>query len=109
MVFECATFKEAVQLFGMYCKAKGLADRTIETYLFALDCLHRFVQDRVEGPSIPTCDVLRAFVAWMLEKGLSRHTIRIRMRSVRVFFNFLQREGVVQVNPMQGVEIPRAQ
>jgi len=43
----------------------------------------------------------------MLERGLSRQTIRIRMRSIRVFANFLEREEIVDVSPMNGVEIPR--
>ena len=30
------------------------------------------------------------------------------MRSVRVFYNFLERESLIQVNPMRRVEIPRA-
>jgi len=46
-------------------------------------------------------------MASMLEKDLSRATIRVRMRSVRCFCNFLEREGIVQVSPMVGVEIPR--
>ena len=61
MVFRRATFDEAVDLFEMYCRAKGLADRTLETYLFALGSLRYFGQDRLEGACIPSCEVLRAF------------------------------------------------
>ena len=43
----------------------------------------------------------------MLDRGLSRGTVRVRMRSIRVFCNFLAREGLVDISPFEGVEIPR--
>ncbi len=69
---------EASRLFDLYCKMKRLAERTVHSY-----------------------------IAHMLERGLARGTIRIRMRSIRVFCNFLAREGIVPVSPFAGVEIPR--
>ena len=81
-------------------RSKGLAPRTIQTYLFALEGLSRFLSVESVRPQIPSFHELRSYVSDMLERGLARGTIRIRMRSVRVFCNFLERESLVQVNPM---------
>jgi len=100
-------FDEMVQVFTLYCKSKGLADRTLQTYESSLekltDYLHR---DGTDSEAI-TPNHLRGFVAEQLEKGLSRSSIAIHMRSVRVFFNFLARERVVERNPMRNVDTPK--
>lgn len=107
MVKEQATFDEAARSFSVYCRAKGLAQRTQETYEYALNQLRGHLGGLEESIPLPTRHDLRRFAGDMLESGLARGTIRIRMRSVRVFANFLEREGLVDVSPMTGVEIPR--
>jgi len=101
------TFDQAVELFGLYCRSKGLAPRTLETYLFALEGLRRFLVSNGGPPGLPDRQDLRAYITEMLERGLSRGAVRVRMRSIRVFCNFLAREGLVDVSPFEGVEIPR--
>jgi len=107
MVNRQVAFDEAVRLFDMYCRAKGLAQRTLETYQYSLSRLRRCLEESGAEPPLPTRHDLRAFCESMLGKGLARGTIRVRMRSVRVFANFLEREGMVETSPMVGVEIPR--
>jgi len=101
------TFDEMVQVFTLYCKSKGLADRTLQTYESSLkklgEYLHRYNTDS-EGI---TPNHLRGFVAEQLGKGLARSSIAIHMRSVCVFFNFLARERIVEKNPIQNVDIPK--
>ena len=41
---ERLPFDQAVELFGLYCKSKGLAPRTVETYMFALERLRAFLE-----------------------------------------------------------------
>lgn len=107
MAFETPTLSEAKDLFRVYCSAKGLSPRTIETYLFSIGRLERFLNRASETPHIPDHHELRQFIGYMLGRGLSRQTIRVRMRSVRVFLGFLEREGIMERNPMRRVEIPR--
>ena len=101
------TFDQAVELFTLYCKSKGLAPRTLETYLFALEGLRGFLASNGEPTKLPKRQDLRAYITHMLERGLSRGTVRVRMRSIRVFCNFLAHEGLVEVSPFEGVEIPK--
>lgn len=107
MVISQVTFDEAASRFQMYCRAKGLSESTQETYRYALGQLRGFLSGSDVSPTLPTRHDLRGFSGDMLEHGLARGTIRVRMRSVRVFANFLEREGLVEVSPMTGVEIPR--
>ena len=101
-----STLAEARELFRVYCTSKGLSPRTIETYLFSIDRLEKFLAPDGDT-AIPSPRELRAFIGHMLAQGLSKQTVRVRMRSVRVFANFLEREGIVEESPMKSVEIPR--
>jgi len=107
MVKSFLALEQAADLFGVYCRAKGLAESTLQTYSYALARLQAYLQDQARGPSLPSRDDLRAFISHMLAAGLSRQTIRVRMRAVRAFCGFLVREELVDESPMRGVEIPR--
>ena len=98
---------EAVHAFVIYCKSKGLAPRTLETYCYALKQLQRFSEQASFAPDMPSQGDLRSLIQSMLDDGLSRGTIRIRMRAIRAFCNFLAREGLIQASPMDGVDIPK--
>lgn len=52
-------------------------------------------------------DVRRALAAWR-EAGLSPRSIGRKLASLRAFFRFLVRDGVVEKNPAAGVATPRA-
>ena len=43
---------------------------------------------------------LRTYLAFLLEKGLSRPTLLRKVSSLRSFFKFLKRERIVAVNPV---------
>lgn len=106
MAFETPTLQDAKELFRVYCTSKGLSPRTIDTYLFSIERLELFLG--AAGPvEIPDTHELRGFISHMLDRGLSKQTVRVRMRSIRVFFNFLQREGIVEASSMASVEIAR--
>jgi len=100
-------FDEMVQVFTLYCKSKGLADRTLQTYESSLKKLGEYLHRYDTDSEVIAPNHLRGFVAEQLEKGLSRSSIAIHMRSVRVFFNFLAREGIVERNPMRNVATPK--
>jgi len=106
-VVQEPSFGEARDLFALYCRAKGLSARTLETYLASIDELGSFLAQSGRGEGIPSPQDIRAFVVSLLDRSLARTTISIRMRSVRCFLNFLVREEVITASPMACVEIPR--
>jgi len=106
-VVQEPSFGEARCLFALYCKAKGLSARTLETYLSSIDELGAFLAQSCCEDGIPRTQDIRAFVASLLDRSLAKATISIRLRAVRCFFSFLEREEIVCTNPMASVEIPR--
>jgi len=79
------SFGQARGLFALYCKAKGLSARTLETYLASVDELGAFLIQAGQGDSLPEPQNIRAFIASLLDRSLAKSTISIRMRSVRCF------------------------
>jgi len=100
-------FDQAVALFTTYCRAKGLAQRTLETYSASLRGLRQVLATNGGSPGIPGSAELRAYLASMRERGLSATSIAIHARSIRAFFGFLVREGVVETSPLHREEMPR--
>jgi len=100
-------FDEAARVFLIYCRAKGLAPRTLQTYSSGLRKLKAFLDTADGEPTIPSAGQLRAYIAHLLDVGLAKTSIGIHMRSIRCFYNFLEREELIAVSPMTRVEIPR--
>jgi len=98
---------QAADVFTLYCRSKGLAVNTLKTYSYALRRLREHLSVNGASPPIPAPQDLRGFVTEMLEAGAARGTIRIRMRAIRCFCNFMEREGIVETSPMKGVDIPK--
>lgn len=107
MVIRSESLRNAIDLFEVYCHARGLANSTQETYGLALTRLEAYLAPTGAEIPVPTREELRGFIASMLAAGLSRQTVRVRMRAIRVFCNYLEREGLVGESPMRGVEIPK--
>lgn len=100
-------FDQAVESYRLYCRARGLAPKTLETYFSSLEALRGFLVSSDADPPVPSNHQLRAFIALMLDRGLSHGTVRVRMRAVRAFCGFLVREGLTEASPFAGVEMPR--
>jgi len=99
-------FDDARQVFYLYCRSKGLAERTLQTYFSSIDELRAFVAKLDSVPRLPGAHDLRGFVAHLLDQGLARTTISIRMRAVRSFCGFLAREGSHSSSPMAAGVVP---
>ena len=50
---------------------------------------------------------LRTYLAFLLERGLSRSTLLRKVSSLRSFFKFLKRERIVSVNPVSYLSPPK--
>jgi integrase/recombinase XerC len=63
------------------------------------------------APRLPDVDVLaiRGYLAWLHESGRGRSTAARKLASLRTFFRFLSREGLVRTNPARLLLSPRQQ
>lgn len=111
------TLKQAFDYFVSVKKAEGVRERTVEDYYKVM----RFFSGWLGGMDTPVNDittgVIRDYVLFLTEEhvnertgeiGLSPHTVNIRIRFLRTFFNLLHREEIVDKNPADNVKQMRA-
>ena len=79
---EDKTFASAIKIFLLYCKAKNLAPRTIETYRAHLQCFQKFI-----GNTSPEKITAGDIQAYTLSRPVSPATNNNHLRTLSVFFH----------------------
>lgn len=111
---------EAIEALAIATQANGRSPETVKAYRRKLKPLVRFLDD-VPVDEITTHDIRRYIVHMMdsstlyadhpmhkeREGSLSPSTIASRTRAVKRLFNWLEEEGVLEVNPTRRVKTPR--
>lgn len=87
---------------------KGLSQNTIEAYGHNVHRFLNFLKDKKidEIEELSRLD-LRTFLHFLKKKGLSTRSIARNLISVRMFFRFLQQEGMIDLNPAESLELPK--
>ena len=88
----------------------ALHDKAKSTQALYLDTLRRFARELPGGKSlleVTRADV-RAYLARLQADGLARATIRSRWIALRSFYGWATAEDEIDVNPMDGVNVARA-
>ncbi len=87
---------------------KGLSQNTIEAYGHNIHRFLNFLNDKKIDhlEELSRLD-LRTFLHFLKKKGLSTRSIARNLIAVRMFFRFLQQEGVININPAEGLELPK--
>lgn len=96
--------------YGSYLQLeKSLSDNSVEAYLRDVDKLQQYasVQSEVLKPEKITRDDIENFLAWLHEIGMSARTQSRVISGLRSFFDFLELEKIVQVNPLELIEAPK--
>jgi integrase/recombinase XerC len=103
--------EEALAEFLRYLSLeKQASEHTVKSYREDLTQAKDFLRVQAGGnvaPSRVTSRQLRAFMAWLHERGYAKTTIARRLAAVRSWFRFLCRRGAVTVNPADGLRGPR--
>ena len=101
---------EAIQRFLTYLKVeRNSSDYTIKSYKEDLTSLAEFLAEddgRTPEPQQITSLDLRGYVAALHEAGYAKSSISRRLASLRSFFRFGQREGLVDSNPAKPLKNP---
>jgi integrase/recombinase XerD len=88
---------------------RGLSPRTVAAYEHDVARLVDFLLDRgIPHPKSASHTDLRDHVFQLKESGLAPSSIRRAISSVRTYFGFLVDEGVLEVDPTDRLEAPRA-
>ncbi len=88
---------------------RGLSDRTLSAYGLDLAKLFAFLVElgRTRPEEIRSQD-LREFVFHLKDSGLAPASIRRALSSIRSYFGFLLEEGILETDPSEKLETPRA-
>ena len=106
---ETCLLDDAARAFEVFCWSKGVSPRTVNTYAAAIEKLRRFLCCPPEGSRpLPSRSEAREFVVHLSASGLSRASVAMHVRSIKVFFRFLHREGMVTDDLGSAVQIPRS-
>jgi len=94
-----------LERFRTYLKTeKGYSPRTVTSYLSDLKEFHSHCRSR-DLPAESQA-AIRSFVASLHDRNSAASVAR-KLSALRTFFRFLQREGEIGENPMQGIANPR--
>lgn len=101
----------AVDRFLRYLTVeRNASPLTVKSYREDLTTLAEYFQQALSRPPVVgelTPVDLRGFVAAMHEAGYAKSSVSRRLASMRSFFRFAQREGLVSVNPAKPLRNPR--
>ena len=90
---------------------KNASAHTVKSYREDLQQALGFFRGRLgsqtAGPGQLSTRLLRSYVAWLHEQDYARTTIARRLAAVRSWCRYLCRQGVLEVNPADGLRGPR--
>ncbi len=87
---------------------RGASPHTLRGYATDLAEFRRFLSGRgVSDLTGVDTRVVRAYLAWLHERRLSKATIARKLASARSCLRFLARRGIIDVNPARQVRSPR--
>jgi len=101
----------AIEGFLRYLKIeRNASELTLKSYSEDFGSLRDYFHDRVgdvEDPSQVHVAQLRGYISYLDECEYARTTIARRLASLRSFFRYCQREGLVTANPAKALRTPR--
>ncbi|HHV63499.1 MAG TPA: tyrosine recombinase XerC [Peptococcaceae bacterium] len=104
---------KALDAFRAYLKSRNSSELTIAAYQTDLIQFSEFAAHEL-GLEVQSLDVreidkyiVRSYIGLLTEKNLSRKSIARKLASMRSFFKFLCREGVLIQSPIQKISTPK--
>lgn len=87
---------------------RKMSANTVQAYLRDIRHFGEFVRSRGVGnvSEASNAEVV-AYLMNLKTAGRSRSTVNRKLASIRIFFDFMQREGLVKVNPTDDIKSPK--
>jgi integrase/recombinase XerD len=100
------TFEAQVKAYLHYCRIeKGLSANSLDAYRRDLGKFSRFLDEKPFGDV--TLETLRAYVDALIGEEIANRSITRHVTALRKFFEFLQEENVIAVNPAELLSAPK--
>jgi integrase/recombinase XerD len=108
---DVTNFHQALTLFLRECKIRNLSEHTIQYYKNELKAMEKMLeqQNQPTDPAKVTRKMIREnVILYMMETlGRKETAINARLRAVRAFFHFLDKELIIFENPMNDIKLIR--
>lgn len=108
---KMVSYQEHVQTFLTYLlKEKRYSKHTVSAYGSDLRQFGEFLTRHTEGSgTVITVDrlTLRLFLGELAEQAFQKRSIARKLESLRAFFLYLRKRGVIEKNPAAGLASPR--
>lgn len=96
--------------FLQYLKVeKRYSPHTVRSYLNDLDQFFDHLTEKgqpLDSGAVTSHDI-RSWIVSMLENGFSSSSIHRKISSIRVFYRYLRKEGIVGIDPLEKVILPK--
>lgn len=88
---------------------KNLSSHTVLSYKNDLLQFESFIKDQTEGikPEDADPDMIRNWIAGLMEAGMTARSVARKVSSLRAFFRYLVKEGRISGNPAIGLSLPK--
>lgn len=89
---------------------RGYSEYTIGAYSKDLQQFEEFVKERKEGIFLPEeidTDIVRGWIVYLLDNKISPVSVNRKLSSLKSFFKFLAKQGVITTNPLRFVVGPK--
>jgi site-specific recombinase XerD len=96
---------ELIEDFLIYGQQRGYSRKTLDSYRFALVDWFDFFH----GPDLRTIRAadIRAWLQWLISRGVSRQTLNVRVYALRAFFDRAVLHGLISLNPARQMKMRR--
>jgi site-specific recombinase XerD len=101
------TGAEALEAFLGRLAARDSSENTLRAYRTALTQYLDFLELRGADWQAPGRATVRAYLAELTGRGLSRRSISSRLAALRSFYRYARREGLVEADPWSATLTPR--
>lgn len=95
---------ETIERLAIATRANGRSSRTVEAYREKLTYLVTFLKN-VPIEDVTTHD-LRRYIANLWDQELSPFTVKSRVQTLKLLFNFCEAEGILEHNPADRIKTP---
>ena len=107
-----AKFESYIDAFMRYLRLeRNASPHTLRNYGSDLRQFQRFLESQETAGAIRIKKIdrltLRGYMAFMQQAGIGKRSLSRKISTLRSFFRFLRREGVLETNPARQVWLPR--
>ncbi|MDR1201193.1 MAG: tyrosine-type recombinase/integrase [Tannerellaceae bacterium] len=100
-----------IDLFINYIRyERNYSDYTVLSYAKDLEQFEEYVKENHEGlfePETIDSDIVRNWIVFLLDEGIAATSVNRKLSSLKSFFKFLVKQGIVSSNPLRLLNGPK--